>query len=136
MSMFNAFKEKSGNFTGTAKDLNQLMINKLEEASRFQLDSLAYFNDLAIQRLRDLSDVTDLTSAREYASQGVALSSEVAKKLVEDGKAMMAMSAELRDQVKDVISSEEQAEAPATEEAAPKAAAKPAAKKAPAKSAA
>lgn len=129
MSMFQTLKDKTESFAGTAKDLNQLMINKLEQVSRFQLDSLAYYNELGIKRLRALSDVTDFSSARDYASEGVELTTEVAKKIVEDSKAMMAISVELRDEVKEMISSEE----PAVESEAE---AKPVAKKAPAKRAA
>jgi phasin family protein len=101
-------KEKAGSLYSSAHDLNKLAIDKLEEASKIGLDSAAYFTGVGIRQLRAASNVKDLESAREFTAGSITLTGEIAKKVLDDSKALFGLGAGVKDQITSMFPSKEE----------------------------
>ncbi len=80
-------KGKAGPVLASVGDLNEVAIDKIEEASKLSLSSAGYFSQIGIKQLRAASSVKDMESLRKFTADSISLSGEIAKKMLEDSKA-------------------------------------------------
>jgi phasin family protein len=102
------FKEKAGSLYSSAHELNKLTIDKLEEASKIGLDSAAYFSGVGIKQLRAASGIKDMESMREFTAGSITLSGEIAKKVLDDSKAMFGLGVGMKDKITSMFPSKEE----------------------------
>jgi phasin family protein len=101
-------KEKAGSFYSSAYDLNKLTIDKFEETSKIGLESAAYFSGIGFKQLRAASSVKDVESLREFTAGSITLSGEIAKKVLDDGKALLGLGAGVKDKITSMFPSKEE----------------------------
>jgi phasin family protein len=110
MSVVETFKDKAGNFISSAGDINKLVIDKVEEASKLNLASAAYFSNIGIRQLRAVSGIRDVDSLQKFTADSISLSGEVVKKVLDDTKAWLNLGADVKDRVSSIFKSSEDIE--------------------------
>ncbi len=103
MSVVETFKDKASGFISSAGDINKLMIDKVEEATRLNLAAATYYSGIGIRQLRSISGVRDIDSLQKFTADSISLSGEVAKKVLDDSKAWLSLGADLKDRVSAVF---------------------------------
>jgi phasin family protein len=101
-------KEKTGSFYSSTQELNKLTIDKLEEASKIGLDSVAYFSGVGIKQLRAASGIRDLEGIREFTAGSISLSGEIAKKVLDDGKSLFGLGVDMKDKITSLFPGKEE----------------------------
>ena len=101
-------KEKAGVVLTSIGDLNELAIDKMEEASKLSLTSAGYFSSIGIKQLRAASGVRDMESLRKFTADSISLSGEIAKKMLDDSKAWMGVGADMKDKVTSMFKPKEE----------------------------
>lgn len=101
-------KDKAGSLYSSAHELNKLAIDKLEEASKIGLDSAAYFSGVGIKQLRAASSIKDVESIREFTAGSITLSGEIAKKVLDDSKALFGLGIGVKDKITSMFPSKEE----------------------------
>jgi len=101
-------KEKAGVVLTSISDLNELAIDKMEEASKLSLSSAGYFSTIGIKQLRAASGIRDMESLRKFTADSISLSGEVAKKMLDDSKAWMGVGSDLKDKVTSMFKHKEE----------------------------
>lgn len=101
-------KEKAGSFYSSAHELNKLAIDNIEEASKIGLDSAAYFSAVGIRQLRAASSIKDVESIREFTAGSITLSGEVAKKVLDDSKALFGLGIGVKDKIASLFPGKEE----------------------------
>lgn len=92
-------KGKAGSLYSSAYELNKMTIDKFEEASKIGLESAAYFTGVGFKQLRAASSVKDVESLREFTAGSITLSGEIAKKVLDDSKAMFGLGVGMKDKI-------------------------------------
>jgi len=110
MSVVETFKDKASGFISSAGDLNKLMIDKVEEATKLNLASATYFSSIGIRQLRSISGIRDVDSLQKFTADSISLSGEIAKKALDDTKAWLNLGADVKDRISDIFKSSEEAE--------------------------
>ncbi len=110
MSVVETFKDKASDLISSAGDLNKLVIDKVEEATKLNLASATYFSNIGIRQLRAMSGVRDMDSAQKFTADSISLSGEIIKKVLDDTKAWMNIGADVKDRVSGIFKSHEEAE--------------------------
>lgn len=110
MSVVETFKDKASGFISSAGDLNKLMIDKVEEATKLNLASATYFSNIGIRQLRSISGIRDVDSLQKFTADSISLSGEIAKKVLDDTKAWLNLGADVKDRVSDIFKSSDDAE--------------------------
>jgi phasin family protein len=110
MSVVETFKDKASDFISSAGDLNKLVIDKVEEATKLNLASATYFSNIGIRQLRAMSGIRDLDSMQKFTADSISLSGEVVKKVLDDGKAWLSLGADVKDRVSNIFKSHEDTE--------------------------
>ncbi len=115
MAVIESIKEKAGVLKGKAgvvlssvSDLNKLAIDKMEEMSKMNLSSASYFSELGIRQMRAVSTIKDLESLRKFTADSISLSGEVAKKMLDDGKAWMGVGGDMKEKITDMFASKDE----------------------------
>lgn len=111
MSVVETFKDKAGDLIASAGDVNKLVIDKVEEATKLNLASATYFSNIGIRQLRAASGVRDLASMQKFTADSISLSGEIIKKVLDDTKAWMNIGADVKDRVSSIFKSPQEAEA-------------------------
>lgn len=101
-------KAKAGSLYSSAHELNKLTIDKMEEASKIGLESAAYFSGVGIKQLRAASSIRDLETAREFTAGSITLTGEIAKKVLDDSKALFGLGAGMKDKITSMFPSKEE----------------------------
>lgn len=101
-------KAKAGSLYVSAHELNKLTIDKFEEASKIGLGSAAYFSGVGIKQLRAASSIKDMESAREFTAGSITLTGEIAKKVLDDGKALFGLGVGVKDKITSMFPSKEE----------------------------
>jgi phasin family protein len=104
-------KDKAGMAVASAGEFNQLAIDKVEEIAKLNLATAAYFSDLGIKQLRGLSGIKDMESMRKFTADTISLSGEVAKKMLDDGRAWMVVGADAKEKVTSLFAKKDEPEA-------------------------
>jgi phasin family protein len=102
-------KGKAGALWSSAYELNKLAVDKIEEASKLSLDSAAYFSGVGIQQIRAASAVKDMESMRSFTAGSITLSGEIAKKMMDDSKALFGLGVGMKDKITSMFPSKEEA---------------------------
>jgi phasin family protein len=102
-------KGKAGAVWSSAYELNKLAVDKLEEASKLSLDSATYFSGVGIKQIRAASAIKDMESMRNFTAGSISLSGEIAKKVMEDSKAMLGIGTGMKDKIASMFPSKEEA---------------------------
>ncbi|MFT3931589.1 MAG: phasin family protein [Spongiibacteraceae bacterium] len=110
MSVVETFKDKASGFMSSAGDLNKLVIDKVEEASKLNLASAAYFSNIGIRQLRAMSGVRDVDSLQKFTADSISLSGEIVKKVLDDTKAWLNLGSDVKDRVSSIFKSSEDSE--------------------------
>ena len=103
------FKDKAGTLWSSALDLNKLAVDKLEEASKISLASAGYYTGIGIKQLRSASTVKDMETMRSFTADSISLSGEIAKKVLDDSKAMLALGSGVKDHITSLFPAKEAA---------------------------
>jgi phasin family protein len=101
-------KDKAGVVLSSVADLNEIAIDKVEQASKLTLSSAGYFCDVSIKQLRAASGVRDLESLRKFTADSISLSGELAKKMLDDSKAWMSVGSDMKEQVVSIFKPKEE----------------------------
>lgn len=110
MSVVETFKDKAGDFISSAGEFNKLVIDKVEEASKLNLASAAYFSNIGIRQLRAVSGIRDVDSLQKFTADSISLSGEIVKKVLDDTKAWLNLGADVKDRVSSIFKSSEDTE--------------------------
>lgn len=110
MNVVETFKDKAGDLISSAGDLNKLVIDKMEEATKLNLASASYFSNVGIRQLRAMSGVRDLDSMQKFTADSISLSGEIVKKVLDDSKAWLNIGADVKDRVSGIFKSREDTE--------------------------
>lgn len=110
MAVIETLKDKVGVVLSSAGEMNKLAVDKVEEVAKINLATVNYFSDVGIKQLRALSGIKDLESMRKFTADSISLSGEIAKKILDDGKAWMGFSADIKEKVTDLFAKKEEAE--------------------------
>lgn len=110
MSVVETFKDKASGFMSSAGDLNKLVIDKVEEASKLNLASAAYFSNIGIRQMRAMSGIRDVDSLQKFTADSISLSGEVVKKVLDDTKAWLNLGSDVKDRVSSIFKSSEDSE--------------------------
>lgn len=103
MSVVETFKGKASDFISSAGDFNKLAIDKIEEASKLNLASAAYFSSIGIRQMRALSGIRDVDSLQKFTADSISLSGEVVKKVLDDTKAWLNLGSDVKDRVSGIF---------------------------------
>lgn len=120
MSVIDALKDKADAVIGSTTGLREVGVDVLEKSSKNALDSYSYYSSVGIKQLRSLAAISDLNSARDFLGQSVSLGGELLKHAMDDLQKTMALGAEMRSSITDLLSGA--AKATAESAARPKAA--------------
>jgi phasin family protein len=101
-------KDKAGVVLASVGDLNEIAIDKVEEASKLSLSSASYFCGVGIKQMRAATTVRDMDSLRKFTADSISLSGEIAKKLLDDSKAWMTVGSDMKDKVTSVFKPKEE----------------------------
>jgi phasin family protein len=101
-------KDKAGVVLASVGDLNELAIEKVEEASKLSLSSAGYFCDVSIKQMRAASSVRDMDSLRKFTADSISLGGEIAKKMLDDSKAWMTAGTDMKDKVGSIFKPKEE----------------------------
>lgn len=110
MSVVETFKDKASDFITSAGDFNKLVIDKVEEASKLNLASAAYFSNIGIRQMRAMSGIRDVDSLQKFTADSISLSGEIVKKVLDDSKAWLNLSADVKDRVSTIFKSGEESD--------------------------
>lgn len=110
MSVVETFKDKASDFITSAGDFNKLMIDKVEEASKLNLASAAYFSNIGIRQMRAMSGIRDVDSLQKFTADSISLSGEIVKKVLDDSKAWLNLGADVKDRVSTIFKSSEESD--------------------------
>lgn|SRR5690606_393373 len=115
MVVFETFKDKADVLKGKAgavmssvSDLNEIAIDKLDEVSQLTLSSAGYFSQVGIRQLRAATSIRDMDSLRKFTADSISLSGEIAKKVLDDGKAWRSAGTDMKDKVSGVFKPKEE----------------------------
>ena len=108
MSIVETFKDKATNFISSTGDVNKVVADKVEEASKLHLDAATYFSHIGIRQLRAIGGVHDLDSMQQFTADSISLSGEIVKKVLDDTKAWMNIGADVKDRVSSIFKAEAQ----------------------------
>ena len=110
MSVVETFKDKASDLMSSAGDLNTLVIDKVEEATKLHLASATYFSNVGIRQMRAMSGIRDLDSMQKFTADSISLSGEIVKKMLDDSKSWMNIGADIKDRVSGIFKSGEEPE--------------------------
>ena len=114
-------------FYGPMGKINALMVSNIEKVAEYQLGAVKSYAELAMKQWKQVAEIRDLESLKEFGSHQSEIATEISQKIVEDIKALGDMGMDFKAQVEDIVAESKNPvdEKPATEA--------PAAKKATAK---
>lgn len=102
-------KDKAGMVLVSMGDLNKFAIDKMEDAAKMNLASAGYYSEVGISQMRAVSSIKDVDSLRKFTADTISLSGEMAKKMLDDGKAWMMVGADFKTKITEVFSPKEEA---------------------------
>lgn len=112
-------------FYGPMGKINALMVSNIEKVAEFQLGAIKSYAELAMKQWKQVAEIRDIESLKDFGSNQSEVVSELSQKIVEDMKALGEMGMELKTQVEDIVAEAKNPTEEAKEE--PKAKAKPSA---------
>ena len=71
MAVMETLKDNAGVAMASAGAINQLTIDKVEEMTKLNLATAAYFSDLGVKQLRALSAIKDMDSMRKFTADTI-----------------------------------------------------------------
>ncbi|AZZ91707.1 phasin family protein [Hahella sp. KA22] len=99
-----------GNFADQAKHMYEpvgkigsLVVSNLERVAEFQMDAAKSYADLTMKQWKDIADIKDVESLKNFAAGQAELASEISKKWVEDMKVLGDMGIEFKDEVEKIL---------------------------------
>lgn len=110
MNVVETFKDKASGFVSSAGDLNKLVIDKIEEATKLNLASATYFSNIGIRQMRALSGIRDLDSLQKFTADSISLSGEVVKKMLDDSKTWLNIGADMKERASSIFNTQEDSE--------------------------
>jgi phasin family protein len=105
MNMVESLKGKTDGLLASASDINRVLVDKLEQGTRLNLDSANYYSSVGIKQMRALSNLRDFDSVQKFTADSISQSGELIKKVLDDSKAWMNLFGETKDQLTDVLKS-------------------------------
>jgi phasin family protein len=118
MNMVESLKGKTDGLLSSAGDINRVLVDKLEQGTRLNLDSANYYSGVGIKQLRALSNIRDFDSVQKFTADSISQSGEIVKKVLDDSKAWMNLFGEAKDQLTGVLKSTTQNAADSAQTAA------------------
>lgn len=101
-----------GNFTEQAKNvsepltkINQLLLANVEKVAEFQMGAAKAYAEITMKQFKDLAEVKDIESLKNYGTGQAEAASTIAKKVMEDLKTLGEMGNEFKSEVENIISS-------------------------------
>ncbi|MCP5209087.1 MAG: phasin family protein [Hahellaceae bacterium] len=98
------------NFTGQAKNfyepltkINQLLVANMQKVAEFQMDAMKSYAELTMKQFKELAEVRDLESLKNYGSGQTESASSIGKKIMEDLKTLGEMGSEFKNEVEKII---------------------------------
>lgn len=99
-----------GNFTDQAKNVyeplvkaNQLLFKKLEKVAEFQMEAFKSYADMTGSQFKEILEVRDLESLKNYTTHQTEMASNLARKVVEDMKTLSEMGMEFKGEMEQVL---------------------------------
>lgn len=105
MNMVESLKGKTDGLLSSAGDINRVLVDKLEQGTRLNLDSANYYSGVGIKQMRALSNIRDFDSVQKFTADSISQSGEIIKKVLDDSKAWMNLFGEAKDQLTGVLKS-------------------------------
>lgn len=97
MAVVEQLKDYASSMSASADNAAQGAIDTLDKASKLNIASMAYYTDLGVKQLRAMSCVRDLESMRRFTAGSISVSGDIAKRMLEDSKAWMALGNEMKE---------------------------------------
>lgn len=108
MNIVESLKDKTDGILSSAGDINRVLVDKLEQGSRLNIDSATYYSNVGIRQLRALSNIRDFESVQKFTADSISQSGDVIKKLLDDSKSWMGLFGDTKDQLTDIFKSNTQ----------------------------
>jgi|SRR6185436_8730815 phasin family protein len=108
MNMVESLKDKADGLLSSASEINRVLVDKLEQGNRINIDSATYYSNVGIKQLRALGNIRDFDSVQKFTANSISQSGEVIKKMLEDSKSWMSLLGDTKEQLTSVIKSNAQ----------------------------
>jgi phasin family protein len=103
MNVVESIKDKATVLASSVGDFNKLTIDKIEEAAGLNIASVGYLNNILIRQLRIVSGIRDLESIQKLTADSISLSGDLAKRLLDDGKAWLNLGVDFTKKATDLL---------------------------------
>lgn len=100
--MFGDFTAQVTNLLAPSRELNKLIISKLEQLTAIQLSSLREYADLNIGQLKAASEITTAEDLQEYYRKQQEFLRTLGEKLAADAQAMAAIGKEFSEEAQKI----------------------------------
>ena len=99
MEMLSKAKAGYESFLSSISELGSLNISYMEKMAEKQMATSKFVTDLGFEHMKTLAGVNSLEAAKSLPSATLEMSSKLAKKTMEEGKAMMEVGASYKSDV-------------------------------------
>ena len=108
-------------FYGPMGKINALMVSNIEKVAEFQLGAVKSYAELAMKQWKQVAEIRDIESLKDFGASQSQVASELSQKIVEDMKALGEMGMEFKTQVEDIVAEAKNPSEDSKEEAKTKA---------------
>lgn len=86
-------------------EINKLALGEIEKLCEMQRDALAFYQDASMQQLRAIAEIDGTEGLKNAVTSVVHTAGDIARRNMEDYKALMSRSSEFREAVTGVVRS-------------------------------
>lgn len=83
--------------------INALMVSNIEKVAEFQLGAVKSYAELAMKQWKQVTEIRDIESLKDFGSNQSEIASELSQKIVEDMKALGEMGMDFKAQVEEIV---------------------------------
>ena len=89
--------------SGPMGKINALMIANIEKIAEFQLGAVKSYAELAMEQVKQVSEVRDIEGLKEFGTTQNEMASKLGEKVMEDMKALGEIGMEFKTEVEELI---------------------------------
>lgn len=103
--MDTTFSDRFKGFTASLADITRLNLSETEKLLNMQRDSLAFYQQVGLQQIHGLADIGQKDGLKQVLSRGVYAMGDVARRQLDDAKALMQSATAYRASLADIVRS-------------------------------
>ncbi len=101
--MFDSLTNQSANLLAPSRELNKLIIEKLEQITAMQFASLREYTNLNLGQLKALSDISSAEDLKEFVGKQQELLKTLGEKMSADALAMTTLGKEFMSEAQKIV---------------------------------